>query len=106
MSTPCEPLLAVSDDSLLGGRVRFRQPEHGYRVNVDSLLLAQFACAGRSARVAVDLGAGIGLVALLVAHFGAARELLLVEREPALAAIARDNLERAGVRALVHELDV
>ena len=46
MSTPCEPLLAVSDDSLLGGRVRFRQPEHGYRVNVDSLLLAQFACAG------------------------------------------------------------
>ncbi|MGC4094687.1 MAG: methyltransferase [Polyangiaceae bacterium] len=86
--------------------MRFLQPEHGYRVNVDSLLLARFACVGRTAQLAVDLGAGIGLVALLLAHYEAARELVLVERESELAALARDNLTRASVRHRVCELDV
>ncbi|MFZ5894015.1 MAG: tRNA1(Val) (adenine(37)-N6)-methyltransferase [Myxococcota bacterium] len=106
MALSHEAVLPLSYDSLLGGRVRFRQPERGYRVNVDSLLLAHFACAGKSARLAVDLGAGVGLVGLLLSHYGAARELVLVEREPALAELARGNLEQAGVRASVHELDV
>ena len=100
------PLPETSSDSLLAGRVRFRQPTHGYRVNVDSLLLADFANVGRRANVAVDLGAGIGLVSLLLAHHGAVRELVLVEREPHFAAIARHNLASIDVPASVHELDV
>lgn len=100
------PHTDTSEDALLGGRVRFRQPNGGYRVNVDSLLLADFANVGRPARVAVDLGAGVGLVSLLLAHHGAARELVLVEREPSFASIARENLASVNVPSAVYELDV
>jgi tRNA1Val (adenine37-N6)-methyltransferase len=96
----------TSEDSLLGGRVRFRQPSGGYRVNVDSLLLADFASVGRPARLAADLGAGVGLVSLLLAHHGAARELVLIEREPEFAKVARENLAALSVPSLVHEFDV
>jgi tRNA1Val (adenine37-N6)-methyltransferase len=75
-------------------------------VNVDSVLLAAFAASGRQAARAVDLGAGVGLVGLLLAHFQIARELWLVEREDSLAEIARRNLHAAGVSARVLTADV
>lgn len=95
-----------SRDSLLDGAIAFYQPRRGYRVNVDSVLLARFASAGRRGGAAVDLGAGVGVVSLLLAHFRAARELILVESEPNAARLARYNLEAAGVRGRVLEADV
>jgi tRNA1(Val) A37 N6-methylase TrmN6 len=110
-STPSSPseqsgALELSEDSLLGGQLRFRQPRTGYRVNVDSVLLAAFAARGRKAPRAVDLGAGVGLVGLLLAHFQAARELWLVEREAALAEIASTNLASSKVTGRVLTADV
>jgi tRNA1Val (adenine37-N6)-methyltransferase len=98
--------LELTLDSLLGGQVQFQQPRGGYRVNVDSVLLAAFAARGRRAARAIDLGAGVGLVALLLAHLGAARELWLVEREATLARVARTNLEAASVPGRVWTADV
>ena len=95
-----------SRDSLLAGEVTFYQPRRGYRVNVDSVLLARFACVGRKSARAIDLGAGVGVVALLLAHFRAARELILVESEPIAARLARYNLALAGVRGRVLEAEV
>jgi tRNA1Val (adenine37-N6)-methyltransferase len=96
----------LTHDALLGGALRFVQPASGYRVNVDSILLAAFASNGRRAQLAVDLGAGVGVVAMLLHHHGAARELALVERDPALAELARQNLQgqAARGRVLVHDL--
>jgi tRNA1(Val) A37 N6-methylase TrmN6 len=97
---------ALTHDALLGGAVQFVQPAVGYRVNVDSVLLAAFASVGRRARLAVDLGAGVGAVALLVHHHGAAREFALVERDPTLLELARQNLEQAGLSGRVIERDL
>jgi tRNA1Val (adenine37-N6)-methyltransferase len=96
----------ITRDALLGGAIELVQPRTGYRVNVDSILLAAFA-TGRRAALAVDLGSGVGAVALLAHHHGLARELALVEREPELAELARQNLERAGAdgRVFVRDLD-
>ena len=98
--------LELTCDSLLGGQVRFQQPRAGYRVNVDSVLLAAFAASGRRAVRAVDLGAGVGLVGLLLAHFQLARELWLVEREASLAEVATSNLANAGLSGRVLVADV
>ena len=98
--------LPLTEDSLLGGRLRFQQPRTGYRVNIDSVLLAAFASRGRRAALAVDLGAGVGLVGLLLSHFQAARELCLVEREASLAQVALDNLQLAGAPGRVLTADV
>jgi tRNA1(Val) A37 N6-methylase TrmN6 len=55
----------VSEDSLLGGRVRLLQPAEGYRVAIDPLLLAATLEAGPDERV-LDLGCGTGAAALCV----------------------------------------
>lgn len=89
----------TTDDALFGGAVRLAQPArgHGYRANVDALLLARFALRPRPARLALDLGAGVGTVALALDHLGGARELLLVERLPDLVDLAAKNLAQNGV---------
>lgn len=91
------PPAAITTDTLYDGAVSLRQPAHGYRVNVDALLLAAFAANGRSAALAVDLGAGVGSVALGLHHLGAAARFALVEREAPLLALADENARAAGM---------
>ena len=85
----------ITTDSLYDGAVSLRQPARGYRVNVDALLLAAFAAQGRRAELAVDLGAGVGSVALGLHHLGAAARVALVEREAELIALADENARAA-----------
>lgn len=54
---------AVTEDSLLGGCVRFLQPVEGYRAAVDPVLLAASAPAQDGDRV-LDLGCGAGAISL------------------------------------------
>jgi tRNA1Val (adenine37-N6)-methyltransferase len=90
---------ATTSDSLYGGAVSLRQPARGYRVNVDSILLAAFAAQGRRAKLAVDLGAGVGSVALGLHHLGAASQFALVEREQPLLTLAAENATEAQMDA-------
>lgn len=90
---------ATTNDSLFGGAIRLRQPARGYRVNVDALILAAFAAEGRQASSAVDLGAGVGSVALALHHLQAALRFALVEREPTLLALAEDNARTAQMNS-------
>lgn len=96
--------LAADDetlDLLLRDRVAILQARTGYRTSVDSLLLAAFASTlspNPPAHI-VDLGAGTGLVATLLAlHFREARATL-IERQPSMAARARRNLLLNGLQA-------
>jgi len=89
----------VEEDALFHGAVTLHQPAKGfgYRVNVDALLLAAFAArAGRAARIAVDLGAGVGAVGLSLLHFGAAQRVAFVERDGTAAELCRQNLSANG----------
>jgi tRNA1Val (adenine37-N6)-methyltransferase len=97
---------ATTEDALLEGKLRLRQPADGYRVNVDALLLAAFAAEGPVAKLAIDLGAGVGSIGLVLHAVGAAHRLILVEREADLVDFARDNLERAKARGEVVRIDL
>jgi tRNA1(Val) A37 N6-methylase TrmN6 len=92
-------------DAVLGGRIELEQPRSGYRVNVDSLLLVAFAGTRRVQRL-VDLGAGVGVLALLALERGLAQSALLVERDAELAELAARNLERSGLAGEVLVLDL
>jgi tRNA1(Val) A37 N6-methylase TrmN6 len=85
--------LRLTADSLLHGRLVLHQPARGHRANLDAVLLAAFAATSRApaARAAVDLGAGTGVVALLLRHAGIVDRCLCVEAEAALAEVARRN---------------
>jgi tRNA1Val (adenine37-N6)-methyltransferase len=104
---PSQPV-ATTTDSLYGGAISLRQPARGYRVNVDALLLAAFAAQGRRAEFAVDLGAGVGSVALGLHHLGAAARFALVERDPPLIALADENARGAGMvsQGFCHDLSL
>lgn len=106
-STAPESRTPTAVDSLFGGKLEITQPSRGYRVNVDTLILAHFAArVCPRARRAVDLGAGVGALTLAYAQFGALGEADLVEREEPLAALAGTNCQKAGVSARVHALDL
>jgi tRNA1(Val) A37 N6-methylase TrmN6 len=97
----------TTEDAVLGGRLRLRQPRRGHRVGHDAILLAA-ATAARAGDHLVDLGAGVGAAGLAVAARVPDARVTLVERDPALAALAAGNAARNGfadrVRAVV--LDV
>jgi tRNA1Val (adenine37-N6)-methyltransferase len=85
-------------DALFRGKLVLHQPArtHGYRVNVDALLLASFARGRRPAATAVDLGAGVGGVGLALLFHGAAARVLFVEKDARAASMARQNLDANG----------
>jgi tRNA1(Val) A37 N6-methylase TrmN6 len=82
--------LATSEDAVLGGRLRLRQPLTGHRVGHDAILLAA-ATDGRAGEHAVDLGAGVGAAGLALAARVAGLKVTLVEIDAALCRLAADN---------------
>jgi tRNA1(Val) A37 N6-methylase TrmN6 len=80
----------VTEDGVLGGRLVLRQPRNGHRVGHDAILLAA-ACSAKSGQNWVDLGAGVGAAGLAVARRIEGLNLTLVEIDPRLAGLARDN---------------
>jgi tRNA1(Val) A37 N6-methylase TrmN6 len=57
---------AFTEDSLLGGRVRLRQPASGYRAAIDPVFLAASIEAGAQDMV-LDMGCGVGAATLCLA---------------------------------------
>lgn len=88
-----------STDALFGGRVVIEQPARGrgYRVNADALILADFA--GPSHGLLVDLGAGVGSVALVMIARGFAKQALLVDADVTSCELAVANVMHNGVDA-------
>ncbi len=93
-------MLATSADVFLGDKITVRQQLSGYRAGIDAVLLAAVARAGADGRGRIlDVGAGAGTVGLCVAARLPAVNVVLVEREVTLAAIARDNIQHNGFAA-------
>ena len=88
----------VTEDALLGGRVRLLQPAQGYRVAIDPVLLAAVLPDGFRGRVA-DLGCGVGAAALCAATRLTEARVVGIERDPFLADLARQNVARNGLDA-------
>src|SRR6266699_1255879 len=74
----------VTEDPVLGGRLRLKQPRRGHRVGHDAILLAA-ACPARAGERVVDLGAGVGAAGLALALRAAGIEVALVEVDAGLA---------------------
>lgn len=89
--------VATTLDAFLGDRLTIAQPARGYRAGIDAVLLAASVPAPTTRDTAcrvLDCGAGVGTVGLCVAARIATAHVVLLEREPVLAALARDNVAR------------
>jgi tRNA1(Val) A37 N6-methylase TrmN6 len=86
----------VSEDLLLGGRVRLRQPRVGYRAGVDPALLAA-ACDAKPGERVLDAGCGVGAALLAAAARRPGASFIGVERDPAALALANENITLNGL---------
>ena len=96
---------ALTEDALLGGRVRLLQPRDGYRAATDPVLLAA-AVPARAGEAVLDLGCGAGAAALCLAARVPGLVLHGLERQPAYAALARENAARNGAALKVWQADL
>lgn len=98
-----EPVDTTLDD-FLGGRLRIEQPRRGaHRAGLDAILLASAVPSGATGHL-VDLGAGVGTAGLAAALRSPDLDVSLVERDPAMADLARvnaDRLIRGGHRGMI-----
>ncbi len=92
----------VTADTL--GSYRFYQPRRGYRFSIDSVLLAFFASVVQGP--VVDLGAGCGVLSVLLFSRGARGPFVAVEIDPLAAACCEANFSAAGVEGLVLNQDL
>jgi tRNA1(Val) A37 N6-methylase TrmN6 len=107
--TNCDPMSKpatdVTADAFLGGQLLLRQLKSGHRAGHDAMLLAAATPARRGDHV-VDFGAGVGAAGLAVARRVSGIDLVLVEIDPTLGALARANAAENGLSADVIVLDV
>src|SRR5271169_2897506 len=105
MTDPATSARETTEDAFLGGQLRLRQPKSGHRFGHDAMLLAA-ATAARPGDRAVEFGAGVGAAGLALARRVGGIALTLVEIDPQLAALARDNASANSIEADVVVLDV
>ncbi len=90
----------VTENALLGGRVRLRQPAAGYRAGMDAALLAATVAARDGERV-LEAGCGGGAVLMQIAARCPGVRLLGVERDPVAAQLGAENAVLNGVEGRV-----
>lgn len=95
----------IVENALLGGRVRLRQPAKGYRAGMDAALLTAASGAQAGERL-IEAGCGAGAVLMQAAARAPGVKLTGVERDPAMAALARENAALNGADATIVEGDV
>lgn len=85
----------VTEDRLLDGRVRLRQPARGYRAGMDAAMLAAACDAGPGERV-LEAGCGPGAALLAAAARRPQAVFVGLERDAGAGALARENVALNG----------
>jgi tRNA1(Val) A37 N6-methylase TrmN6 len=87
---------AETEDRLLDGAVRLRQPARGYRAGMDAALLAA-ACDATPGQRVIEAGCGPGAALLAAAVRRPGAHFTGVERDPDALALAQANIALNGL---------
>lgn len=90
----------VTDDAILGGQLSILQPKNGFRVAIDTVLLAASVPA-QPGQTVFEPGAGIGAAALCLAKRVDGARVHGLELQADLVRLAGDNARRNGLGAAV-----
>ncbi|MEE8334375.1 MAG: methyltransferase [Alphaproteobacteria bacterium] len=94
-SVPIAAPAAPTEDTVLDGAVKLRQPADGFRAAIDSVLLAAAAPVADGESV-FEPGAGVGAASLCLAHRVQAVQITGIEADAALVRLAGDNIRLNG----------
>jgi tRNA1Val (adenine37-N6)-methyltransferase len=82
----------LTKDDLKRFDLQLFQPRYGYRYSLDPLLLARFCGQPPASGRIIDLGAGCGIIALVLARINPGTSVVAVESNPEMAAVADRNI--------------
>ena len=87
--------ISVSEDSLLGGAIRLRQPRAGYRAAIDPVFLAA-AVPAEAGETVLDAGCGAGAACLCLAKRVPDCRITGIEAQRELVRLANENAALNG----------
>lgn len=80
------------------GSIKICQPKEGYRFSVDALILAHFVNLKR-VKKAVDIGAGTGIIGIILAKKYPEAHITMIEIQPEIAELAQKSIKLNNVEA-------
>lgn len=95
-SQPAAQDASYTEDGLLGGRVRLRQPASGYRAAIDPVFLAAAVAADPQDHV-LDMGCGVGAATLCLAMRLPGCRITGFELQRDIVRMASDNIALNGL---------
>src|SRR5579872_443808 len=98
--TGSEPDATFTEDALLGGRVRLRQPADGARTAIDPVFLAA-SIEAEPHQLVLDVGCGVGAAALCLAARLPQCRVIGLELQRDLVRLAGDNIALNGMNGRV-----
>lgn len=87
-------------DAILGGQLKVIQKTKGYRFSVDAILLAHFVYVKKNDLV-LDIGAGSGVMSMIVAHRWPCGKVIGLEIQEELVEMARRSVSLNGLESRV-----
>ena len=97
--------MKLTEGTLLGGRVSYRQPREGFRTGIEPVLLAASIAASPGEHV-LEAGAGAGAALLCLLARVPSVSGCGVERDEGLAGLARANLAANGMTGTIEAADL
>ncbi|MEI6702583.1 MAG: methyltransferase [Deltaproteobacteria bacterium] len=84
-------------DDLKQFKLQLFQPRNGYRYSLDPLLLSHFCAEVPAGGSVADLGAGCGIISLILARINSSASVVAVENNPEMAALVERNIQHNGL---------
>ncbi|HIJ96103.1 MAG TPA: methyltransferase [Desulfuromonadales bacterium] len=94
----------LTRDELKLFNLQILQPRHGYRYSLDPLLLARFCGLVPPGGTVIDLGAGCGIISLVLARLNATASVVALENNLEMVALIEQNIHANDLAGQVTSL--
>jgi tRNA1Val (adenine37-N6)-methyltransferase len=96
--------MELTQDDLKLFDIQIFQPKNGYRYSLDPLLLSRFCPNLITGANIADLGAGCGIISMVLSRLNATASVTAVENNPDMAALVNKNIQHNGLSAKISVL--
>jgi len=95
----------VTEDFILNGKLKLKQPKHGYRIAIDPVILAHVVEVYPGQSV-LDVGCGVGTVSLILKKRNPSQYVDAIDIDPFVCRLCEENARDNDLSITVHNQSV